>query len=395
MDAQRPGPLDGYRVVDLTRARSGPTCTRQLADLGADVIWVGHPTAGDLGRSDAHNLHRAKRSVLIDLQTEAGRDVLLALTDRADVVVENFRPGVTERLGIDQATLRGRNPRLVYGSISGFGQTGPHAERACVDQIAQGVSGLMSVTGEPGTGPWRAGIAVSDVAAGTFLTQGILAALLHRGRTGEGQWVHTSLIESLVSFMDFQATRWLIDGEVPSQAGNDHPTVFPMGTFITSDGHVNIAGALHFDRFMAALGHAELLDDQRFGDATARQANRVELTAIVSETIAGQPTEHWVEAFNAVGVPAGPVLALDETFADPQVRHLDLTATVAHPDDGDVEVLRHPVTLDGSPTSVRGAMPIPGADSRAILAELGYDEATIEQLVEGGAVRTGRAASTW
>jgi len=248
------GPLEGIRVVDLTRARSGPTCVRQLADLGADVIQVSDPRAGDIAGSDSANLQRNKRSVALDLHHPDGLTAFLSLTDRADVFVENMRPSVKHRLGIGPDVLLERNPRLVYASISGFGQTGPYAERGGLDQVAQGMGGVMSVTGPPGTGPWRVGIAISDTASGTFLTQGVLAALFARERTGRGQWVHTSLLEAMVNFMDFQACRWLTDGEVPPQQGNDHPTFFPMGTYRCADGHVNIAGLKGLDAFVGALG---------------------------------------------------------------------------------------------------------------------------------------------
>ena len=257
------GPLAGIRVVDLTLA-AGPTCVRQLADLGADVVQVADPKRGDLGGSDSANLQRNKRSIALDLKAPAGLDAFLALIDRADVFVENLRPSVKHRLGIGPDVLLDRNPRLVYASLSGFGQDGPYAERGGLDQIAQGMGGVMSVTGPPGTGPWRVGIAISDTASGTYLTQGVLAALFARERTGRGQWVHTSLLEAMVNLMDFQACRWLTDGEVPPQQGNDHPTFFPMGTYRCADGYVNIAGLKHLSEFLAAIGSRELLDDERF-----------------------------------------------------------------------------------------------------------------------------------
>ena len=249
------GPLAGIRVVDLTRARAGPTCVRQLADLGADVVALQSPQGGGAFSSlgaDGANLHRNKRAVAVDLTTDPGRAVFFRLIERADVVVENFRPGVKYRLGIDPDAVWSVNPRVVYASISGFGQTGPYASRPGVDQIAQGLGGLMSVTGPPGTGPWRVGIAVSDTAAGTILTQGVLAALIARDRTGRGQWVHTSLLEAMVSFMDFQAARWLIDGEVPGQEGNQHPTMVPMGAYPTADGYLNVSALRDFGTLLRA-----------------------------------------------------------------------------------------------------------------------------------------------
>ncbi len=389
------GPLAGIRVIDLTAARSGPTCTRQLADLGAEVVHIGHPQRGDLGGSDPQNLNRNKRSVLIDLTTSAGHDVFLRLCEQADVVVENFRPGVKHRLGIDPEAVWARNPRVVYASISGFGQTGPYAERPGVDQIAQGLGGLMSVTGPPGSGPWRAGIAISDTAAGTMLTQGVLAALIARGRTGRGQWVHTSLLESMINFLDFQAARWLNEGEVPQQAGNDHPTVFPMGTYRTADGWINIAAALSWQRCADAVEAAHLASDPRFADGAARLAHRDELRAELEAALSRRTTAEWVERLAAARIPAGPVLSIDEVFADEQVQHLDVVAVVEHATAGPVSVLRYPVTLTDTPAAVRSAAPVAGADTVAVLREAGYTDEEIDALTASGAVSTSGAGRTW
>jgi crotonobetainyl-CoA:carnitine CoA-transferase CaiB-like acyl-CoA transferase len=380
------GPLSHIRVLDLTQARAGPTCVRQLADMGADVIQVRSPSRGDLGGSDGHNLHRGKRSILVDLKCEAGRKVFYRLVDAADVVVENFRPGVKRRLAIDYETLAARNRRLVYASISGFGQEGPYADRRGLDQIAQGMGGLMSVTGPPGSGPWRAGIAVSDTASGTFLTQGVLAALLARERTGRGQWVHTSLLEAMVNFMDFQATRWLIDGVVPGQAGNDHPTIVPMGTYRTADGAINIAAVMGWDLFLEAIEGGELADDPDFATWEARSRNGAALHEAIEVKLAKRGSAEWVEILNAAGLPCGPVLALDEVFADPQVQHLQLTRTVEHEQDGEMELLRLPLTFSETPAGVRSAAPHPGADTREVLAEHGFSGDEIAGLVASGAV---------
>lgn len=380
------GALSGVSVVDLTIARAGPTCVRQLADMGADVIAVQNPRAGPLPGSDGHNLHRNKRSIVVDLKTEPGREVFYRLADRADVVVENFRAEVKQRLRIDYETLCERNPRLVYASISGFGQDGPYSRRPGLDQIAQGMGGLMSVTGPPGSGPWRAGIAISDTAAGTFLAQGVIAALYARERTGRGQWVHTSLLESMINFMDFQATRWLIDGEVPPQAGNDHPTIFPMGTFATADGAINIAAMMGWDRFLEAIDGSELDDDPRFCDWKARSENRAELREAVEAKLAARSSAEWVEILNDADLPCGPILSMDEVFADPQVRHLGLTRRVTHAVDGDVELLRLPTTFSDTPAGVRSAAPLPGAQTDEILLELGYSEAEISKLHDARAV---------
>jgi len=386
----RDGPLTGIRVVDLTRARAGPTCVRQLADLGADVIALqsrgGGGAFSSLG-SDGANLHRNKRAIAVDLTTAAGLGVFFRLVARADVVVENYRPGVKYRLGVDPEAVWAVNPRVVYASISGFGQSGPYASRPGVDQIAQGLSGLMSVTGPPGSGPWRVGIAVSDTAAGTLLTQGVLAALIARDRTGRGQWVHTSLLESAVSFMDFQAARWLIDGEVPGQAGNQHPTMVPMGTYPTADGHLNVSSLRDFGAFCALLGAPELAEDARYADHASRVAHRAELDAEIGRLLRARPTAEWVEVL-ADAVPCGPVLTVDQVFADPQVEHLHLTRRVEHPDRGEIDVLRPPLTFSDTPARIRSGPPADGAHTRAVLAELGYTAVEIDDLHAAGAVGT-------
>jgi crotonobetainyl-CoA:carnitine CoA-transferase CaiB-like acyl-CoA transferase len=389
------GPLDGIRVVDLTRARSGPTCVRQLADLGADVVQVADPRAGDIAGSDSANLQRNKRSVALDLHHPDGLAAFLALTDRADVFVENMRPSVKHRLGIGPDVLCARNPRLVYASISGFGQTGPYAERGGLDQVAQGMGGVMSVTGPPGTGPWRVGIAISDTASGTFLAQGVLAALFARERTGRGQWVHTSLLEAMINFMDFQACRWLTDGEVPPQQGNDHPTFFPMGTYRCADGHVNIAGLKGLDAFLGALHLRDLLDDARFATDEARKANRDAFNAACEERLSTMAVADVVAQLNALDIPAGPVYALDEVFADPQVRHLDTYERRVDGAGNEVALLRYPVTLTETPASIRSGPPRSGGDTRSVLAEVGYDPPAIDALVAADAAADGTAAPGW
>ncbi len=386
-ESQTEGPLSHIVVVDLTTARSGPTCVRQLADLGARVVQVSMPGRGNLAGSDGFNLHRNKRSIIMNIKHPDGLDAFCRLIDHADVFVENMRPSVKHRLGIGPETLCTRNPRLVYASLSGFGQGGPYAERPGVDQIAQGLSGIMSVTGPPGTGPWRVGIAISDTAAGTMLTQGILAALLWRERSGQGQWVHTSLLESAINFMDFQACRWLTDGVVPPQEGNNHPTMFPMGTYRAADGFVNIAGLKSIEAFLDVLDARALLDDERFASNDARRANRNAFDAACEARLTEAPVAIWVERFNAAGIPAGPVYRVDQTFADPQVRHLDVTTSVAVPGapGAQATVLRYPVTLQRTPASVRCGPPTPGAHTQEVLRELGYDDAAIATLIASGA----------
>jgi crotonobetainyl-CoA:carnitine CoA-transferase CaiB-like acyl-CoA transferase len=392
------GALAGVRVVDLTTARSGPTCTRQLADLGAEVIRVCDPARGDVGGSDAANLHRNKRSIVLDLRNADGLELFLRLIDTADVFVENMRPGVKHRLGIGPDALLDRHPRLVYASLSGFGQTGPYADRPGLDQITQGMSGLMSVTGPPGSGPWRTGIALTDTISGTFLAQGVLAALFARERTGVGQWVHTSLLESAINVMDFQACRWLTDGVVPQQEGNDHPTFFPMGTYAAADGYLNIAGIKSIEAFLEVLDALDLLDDERFADGPSRRANRAEFNAACNERLARGSVAGWVQRLNDVGIPAGPVYAVDETFGDPQVQHLDVADTVdvvGSPDPSSVTVLRYPVTLSATPATIRRGPPASGVDTCAVLRELGCSDASIDALLADGAVAETVAGSSW
>jgi crotonobetainyl-CoA:carnitine CoA-transferase CaiB-like acyl-CoA transferase len=362
------GPLDGVRVVDTTMARSGPTCSRQLADMGAQVVRVGRGQRA-LGGSDEINLNRNKQSVILDLKQPAGMQALLALVDRADVFLENWRPAVKLRLGLSPDTLLDRNPRLVYGSISGFGQDGPYANRPGVDQIAQGMGGLMAVTGPPGSGPWRVGVAVSDVMAGTLLAQGVIAALFARERTGRGQWVHTSLLETAVHLLDFQAARWLIDGVEPRQEGNNHPTIPAMGTFATADGVMNIGVLAGFDGFAQLVGRPDLTGDPRFATTGDRVRNRDELNAIIGGVLRTRPTASWIDLL-AETFPCGPVYRVSEVFADPQVRHLKVSAQVEGPDGNQVEVLTHPVHFSETPASIRSGAPAPGQHTAEVLAQL-------------------------
>jgi len=384
------GALDGIVVLDVTTARSGPTCVRQLADLGADVIQVCDPNRAQIGGSDGHNLHRGKRSIVLDVRNPAGREAFLRLCERADVVVENGKPGAVDRMGIGPTVVLARNPKVIYASISGFGQTGPAAERAGVDQIAQGMSGIMSVTGPAGTGPWRTGIAISDTVAGTFLAQAVIAALFARERTGQGQWVHTSLLETMVNLMDFQACRWLSDGVVPTQEGNEHPTFVPMGCYRTADGWVNVAPLTRLAAFFEAIGAPEVLADERFASGGARVRHRAELNAAIEAALLRQPTDHWVSVLAPMGIPVGPVYGMDEVFADPQVQHLGLTAEVAGR-----AVVRHPVTLTGTPTAIQGPPPTPGAHTIEVLAWAGYAAPEIEALLGQGAAATSSASGDW
>jgi crotonobetainyl-CoA:carnitine CoA-transferase CaiB-like acyl-CoA transferase len=390
-------PLDDIRVLDLTVARAGPACVRQLADWGADVVRVEAPITADVSDmaferrdgSDYQNLHRNKRSVAIDLKTQRGREILWRLAGTADVLVENMRPPVKERLGFDYETIHNCNPRLVYGSISGFGQDGPYRERGATDQIAQGMGGLMSVTGMPGTEPTRVGIPISDLAAGLYLAIGILVALHDRERTGEGRWVQTSLIESMIGMMDFQATRWTIDGDIPIQEGNHHPTLVPMGCFRTADGLINFAGASGrlLENFLSTVGLAELNRDPRFDTATKRSAHRTELNALIAARLQTQTTADWMEVFNAVGVPCGPVYRLDEVFADPQVQHLGLVTEVEHRVLGTQALVRNPVTMSGAGPTVRRPTPDVGEHTGEVLAQLGLSGPELRDLRRQGVLQ--------
>ena len=384
-------PLSNIKVIDLTRARAGPTCVRHLADMGSQVVKVENPAQdAGLGRHhfDFQNLHRNKRSIALNLKHPSGVEVLKRMAENADVLVENYRPGVKHRLGIDYETLRPLNPRLIYASISGFGQTGPYADRPGVDQIAQGLGGLMSVTGLPGNGPVRVGIPVADLTAGMFLAMGVLTALYERERSGEGQWIHTSLLEAMVQMLDFQATRWLIGKEVPPQAGNNHPTGVPTNTFRASDGYLNVApaGQDMYKRFCRAIDRMDLVTDERFNTPQQRQRNRDELNDIIAGCLSVRTVADWVERINAAGVPCGPVYTIDQTFADPQVRHLGIARNVSHAKLGEIEVLGTPVTLTRTPGGVRTPTPEQGEHTYDVLMELGYSESKIAELQGAGAV---------
>ncbi|MBI3028813.1 MAG: CoA transferase [Candidatus Rokubacteria bacterium] len=383
-------PLSRYRVLDLTTVRSGPTCTKILADLGADVLRVERP--GDSGRErvffDQGDLQRNKKSLVLNLQHPKGVEILRALALRADVVVENYRPDVKHRLGIDYDALARENPRLVYASISGFGQTGPYRDRPGYDQIVQGMSGLMSLTGTEETAPLRIGIPIGDLLAGYFAALGILAALIERERSGQGQRVETSLLEALVGSLSFQAARYLNTAEVPPPVGNHHPLTAPMGVYRAKDGHLNLAVGNDdmWGRLCGALGLPELADDPRFARGSARLTNRAAMDGILEAALAGRSATEWVEILNAAGVACGPIYRLDQVFADPQVVESGLVHELNHPAWGLHKVMGLPVHLHRTPARVRTPAPLPGAQTREVLAELGYDEPGIDGLLSDGVV---------
>ncbi|MGE5510930.1 MAG: CaiB/BaiF CoA transferase family protein [Bacteroidota bacterium] len=389
-------PLSRYRVIDLTAHRAGPTAVRQLADWGAQVIKIEPPASskGDVLGGNRHgfdfqNLHRNKRSLSLNLKSEEGRAIFFKLAEQADIVVENYRSDVKHRLGIDYEAVKKVNPRVVYGSLAGFGQTGPDATRPGVDQIAQGMGGLMSITGLPGQGPVRVGIPIADLTSGLLLAQGILMALLERERTGVGQWVHTSLLEAQIFMLDFQAARWLIAGEVPQQAGNDHPTSIPTGVFPTSDGHINIAasGGGLWKRCCEALQATDLLADPSYETAQLRSKNRKSLHEKLSAITRTNTSAHWIAALNRAGVPCGPINTIDKTFAEPQVQHLGIARRVRHKKLGDIRVVGQPINMSGAPQPDElRQTPEFGEHTEDILADLGYDRAAIAKLRERGAI---------
>ena len=385
-------PLDDLQVLDLTAARAGPQCVRQLSDWGADVIRVEPPDRrpsdmGDRRNSDFQNLHRNKRSLTLDLKTDAGRELFLRLAARADVVVENMRPAVKHRLGVDYDAVRAVNPRIVYASISAFGQDGPGSQRGGVDQIAQGMGGLMSVTGDPDGEPMRAGYAVTDLAAGLHAAVGILVALRERDRTGEGRWVRTSLLEAAIGLLDFQAARYTVDGEVPGRVGNHHPTLVPMGTFATADGFVNVAAidGRIWREFARVLELPVLLEDPRFADIDRRSEHREELNALVADRLRTRTTAEWIAELEAAAVPAGPVNDVAEVFADAQVQHLAMAQPVEHPEMGELRLIANAATLAGIPRALRTAAPAAGEHTLEVLADLGLTADEVERYRSEGA----------
>jgi crotonobetainyl-CoA:carnitine CoA-transferase CaiB-like acyl-CoA transferase len=386
--------LARFTVLDLTRVRSGPTCVRQLADWGANVIKIEtppgleEPMGGPREGPDFQNLHRNKRSMTLNLKTPEGLAAFKRLVKKADVVVENFRPDVKKRLGIDYKAVSKINPKLVYASISGFGQDGPYANRPGFDQIAQGMGGLMSITGLPGQGPVRVGIPIADLTAGLFAALGILVALLEREKSKKGQHIETSLLQAEIFMLDFQAARYLVSGEVAKQAGNNHPTSIPTGVFKTKDGHINIAttGQRIWQRFCEAAEAPQLLQNPDYETAALRSKNRDALNAEIDTLLTGRTSAEWVERFNEAGVPSGPIYAIDEMFADPQVKHLGIAQSVTKKDKSKMTLVSQPMKLSRTPSRLAARPPELGEHTNAILKEFGFSQRDIAALHKAKAV---------
>jgi crotonobetainyl-CoA:carnitine CoA-transferase CaiB-like acyl-CoA transferase len=383
-------PLDGVKVLDLSRARSGPTAVRQLADWGADALMIEPPLSvnpdasmsGPRTGPDFQNLNRNKRSMTLNLKHPEGLAIFKRLATSSDVVLENFRPDVKLRLGIDYETLAKSNPGLIYASISGFGQSGPYRDRPGFDQIAQGMGGLMSITGLPGQGPVRVGIAIDDLTAGLFTAMGVLLALIERQRSGRGQWVHSSLLQAQIAMLDFQAARWLMAGEVAGQAGNNHPTAITTGLFPTADDPINVCADPQpmWQRFCEVVEGEDLLADPRFADDDTRARNGPAVVEAMSAKLKRRGAREWIERLNRAGVPCGPVNRIDQVFADPQVRHLAMARSVKHKSLGEIDLVAQPVTLERTPSRIDRTAPALGEHTEEVLRGLGYEEERITDL---------------
>ena len=389
-------PLAGLKVLDLTIARAGPTAVRLLTDWGADVFKLEPPpsdpgsiTGGRHG-PDEQNLHRNKRGICLNLKNEAGYEAFLQMVEQVDIFVENFRAPVKAKLKIDYETLCAINPRLIYASISGFGQEGPYSDRAGVDQIVQGMSGLMSITGQKGGEPTRAGIAISDTTAGMFLAQGILLALISRTTSGKGQWVHTSLLEGMLCKLDFQGARYTMRGDIPQTQGNNHPTSFPMGTFKCKDGYINLAAPTDrmWYRFLDAIDDNELRSDPLFSSVRNRMKNKDKLETSMNSVLQKFDVATLVERVNKVGVPCGPIFNVGEAFEDTQAKFLKMTKPAKHRTIGEVNLIRSPINMSAHPhtETFDSAAPDPGEHTAEVLAEFGFVQEQIEELYSVGAV---------
>lgn len=388
-------PLSRFTVLDLTRVRSGPAAVRQFADWGANVIKIEEPgdvpddkPGGSSQFADYQNTHRNKRSVTLNLKHPEGKALFMEMVKQADVVIENYRPNVKFKLGIDYESLRKVNPRIILASVSGFGQDGPYVDRPGLDQIAQGLGGIMSVTGEPGRGPMRAGIPVADLTSGLFCAIGTLVALLEREESGEGQWVQSSLLQAQVWMMDFQIMRWLMNKEIPGQTGNNHPTTAATGVYPTSDGFINLAamGTEMFVRLVKALGRPEIAEDPRFKDIKTRGQNRPALNELIAECTKEKPSAYWIDVFNKEGVPCGYIKNVKETMEDPQVVHLGMAKKLQHPKLGEISVVNQAVIMSRSKRDVFTAAPDRGEHNHEVYAEFGFSAERVNGLAKAGAI---------
>ena len=388
-------PLSRFTVLDLTRVRSGPAAVRQFADWGANVIKIEEPgdvpddkPGGSSQFADYQNTHRNKRSVTLNLKHPEGKALFMEMVKQADVVIENYRPNVKFKLGIDYESLRKVNPRIILASVSGFGQDGPYVDRPGLDQIAQGLGGIMSVTGEPGRGPMRAGIPVADLTSGLFCAIGTLVALLEREESGEGQWVQSSLLQAQVWMMDFQIMRWLMNKEIPGQTGNNHPTTAATGVYPTSDGFINLAamGTEMFVRLVKALGRPEIAEDARFKDIKTRGQHRPALNELIAECTKEKPSAYWIDVFNKEGVPCGYIKNVKETMEDPQVVHLGMAKKLQHPKLGEISVVNQAVIMSRSKRDVFTAAPDRGEHNHEVYAEFGISADRVDALAKAGAI---------
>ena len=383
--------LEGLVVLDMTHMRAGPVCVRQLADWGANVIKVDRP--GDppdfAGRQegDFQNKHRNKRSIAINMKSEEGRAAFHRMVKKADVVVENFRPDIKDRLGFDYETLRKINPRIVLSSISAFGQDGPYKDRVGVDQIIQGMSGLMSVNGIPGSGPLRVGIPIVDICTGLYAAIGITTALLERERSGEGQWVQTSLIECMMFFLDIQAARYVADGIVGKQVGNEHPTGVPTNAYKTKDGYINLAPPpAMWGRVCKAIGREDLIKHPDYATREVRRKRREEINGIFQAFTLQHDSATLLELFQKADVPCGPIYDIAEAYDDPQAKHLGLTQSVVGESGKEIRLPRQPFTLSRTPSKLASRTPKFAEHTDEILAEFGFGESEIASLRASAAI---------
>jgi crotonobetainyl-CoA:carnitine CoA-transferase CaiB-like acyl-CoA transferase len=399
-------PLDGIRVVDLSRYLSGPTATMLLADMGADVVKVETLPNGDPARESgpfqgAESVYymasnRNKKSLAVDLRDPRGRDIVHRLVARADVFVQNFKPGTIEKMGFGYGELSVLNPRLVYCSISGFGAVGAGRDLPGFDQSAQAMSGLMSVTGTNHTGPLRVGIAIGDSSAGVFAALGIVVALYERVQTGRGQLVETSLMESLLSLMSYQAQKWLSLGVIPPRDGNDHPLMFPQGTFQAADGPITLASGSEamWRRLCEVIGAAELAEDERFHDNASRMHNRIELRKLLEARLRLRPAADWLETINAAGIPAAPIYTVEQALTSEIATDLDMVGEVTHPTLGELKVLGRPVKVGRRDGWLHSAPPLLGQDTFDICRDLGMSSNELEQLAAEGVLGAPERSTT-